>query len=678
MTGSPEAGIPGSLRFGHDGGIGLTRPHHDGSALYVSTETPRLGDRVTVWLRVPDPPAARSPYSAAYVRVVRDGEPRFVAAVVDADRTTAVETWWRADLECHNRVTSYRWLLAGGPVGWLWVDAAGGHLRDVPDAANFRIVAADDPLPQWPLDAIVYQIFPDRFARSASAAERPTPEWAVPARWDDPVEIASPAAGSRQFFGGDLDGITEHLDHVAALGADVVYLTPIFPGRSNHRYDAHTFDAVDPTLGGDAALRRLTTAAHERGIRVLGDFTSNHTGVTHEWFVAARADATAPERAFYFFDPQGRYAAWLDVPSLPKLDHASPELRRRLFEDPRGVVQRWLGPDGGLDGWRVDVANMTGRHREADLYHDVARRLRAASVAANPQALVVAEHCHDTSTDLTGDGWHGVMNYAGFTRPVWTWLTSPDNPDAPSDFLGQPVRVPRLPGELVADTMLDVTSRIPWASLVRSFTLLGSHDTSRIRTLVGGDLELVRVAAGLLFTIPGIPMVTYGDEIGMRGRFGEDGRRPMPWPDGEPRGSEPWEEGLLAAYREFADLRRRSVALRRGGLRWVYAAGDALVFLREAPGESALVHVARAAHAPIELDVSGLPGIMGGRTDIGDPMRVGASTLTLAAERAQVSVRVWASGGADSGQASPSGGASADRGHGGHGGAAGTENGGNN
>jgi alpha-glucosidase len=118
------------------------------------------------------------------------------------------------------------------------------------------------------------------------------------------------------------------------------------------------------------------------------------------------------------------------------------------------------------------------------------------------------------------------MNYAGFTRPVWTWLTSPTNPDAPADFLGQPVRVPRLPGELVADAMIDFTSRIPWATLVRSFTLLGSHDTSRIRTLVGGDLALVRAAAGLLFTMPGTPMVTYGDEIGMRGRFGEDGRPP--------------------------------------------------------------------------------------------------------------------------------------------------------
>lgn len=628
---------------GPNPGVGLDRPHHDGSALYVSTETPRLGDRVTVWLRVPAGAThpGQAPYAAAYVRLLHDGEPRFVAAVRDVERSSERETWWRAELECRNRVTSYRWLLSGGPVGWLWVNGAGVHYRDVPDGANFRIVAADSPLPEWHLDAVVYQIFPDRFARSAAADQRPTPGWAVPAAWTDPVEIRSPSAGSRQFFGGDLDGITEHLDHIAALGFDVVYLTPFFPGRSNHRYDAHTFDEVDPVLGGDEALRRLTDAAHARGIRVLGDFTSNHTGVTHEWFVAARADEQAPERAFYFFDADGRYAAWLDVPTLPKLDHGSPELRRRLFDDPRGVVKRWLGPDGGLDGWRIDVANMTGRHRGDDLYHEVARELRAASVAANPQALIVAEHCHDTSTDLTGDGWHGVMNYAGFTRPVWTWLTSADNPDAPSDFLGQPVRVPRLPGELVADAMLDFTSRIPWSSLVRSFTLLGSHDTSRIRTLVGGDPALVQVAAGLLFTMPGTPMVTYGDEVGMPGRFGEDGRRPMPWPAGDGTHGDGWDEGLLTAYGELVALRRGSVALRRGGLRWVYAAADALVYLREAQGEAALVHVARRGHGPVSIDVSDLPGIADSRVVKGGGGVLEAFTLTLTAAGPTVGIRIW-------------------------------------
>lgn len=607
-------------------------PHHDGSALYVSDESPPLGGRVTVWLRMPrgwDAPTVA-------VRQLRDGEPFFVRAVREPTRDTSAEVWWRAELEARNRVTNYRWLIGGGPVGWAWVNGAGVHLRDVPDAADFRIVADLAP-PAWAADALVYQIFPDRFARSTAADTRALPEWAVPAAWDDPVDISRPGPGSRQLFGGDLDGIVEHLEHIAGLGFDVIYLTPFFPGRSNHRYDAHTFSAVDPLLGGDEALRRLTAAAHARGIRVLGDFTSNHTGVTHEWFEAARRDRKAPERDFYYFDADGDgYAAWLGVRSLPKLNHASPLLRQRLFDDPQGVVRKWLGPDGDLDGWRVDVANMSGRYQGEDRYHEVARSMRAASVAARPDALVVAEHCHDVSTDLTGDGWHGVMNYMGFTRPVWTWLADPADPP---EFLGQPVPVPHLGGGAVAETMRDFTSRIAWSLLTTSFNLVGSHDTSRIRTLVGADPRLVEVAAGLLFTMPGIPMVTYGDEVGMRGHFGEDGRRPMPWD--QAGGGPEWDEGLRTAYARLARLRRESVALRRGGLRWVYAGDNVLVYLREAPGESALVHIARAAHEPVRIALDELPGLADSRVEIAGGDEMETSSLCLRGDGPTVGVRLW-------------------------------------
>lgn len=608
----------------------LGQPHHDGSALYVSDESPQLGATVSVWLRVPRTVSVR----AVSVRQVLDGEPHFTAARLDPSRPSQVDRWWRADLVAHNPVTSYRWLLAGGPAGWAWVNGTGMHLRDVPDAADFRIVAGARP-PDWALDASVYQIFPDRFARSPAADTRATPEWAHPAAWTDPVEVRTGDACSRQFYGGDLDGIREHLDHVADLGFDVIYLTPFFPARSCHRYDAHTFTEVDPLLGGDDALRRLTDAAHARGIRVLGDFTSNHTGVTHEWFEAARRDPSAPERDFYFFEGDG-YAAWLGVPSLPKLNHASPVLRQRLFEDPDGVVRTWLGPAGGLDGWRVDVANMTGRFKGADLYHRVARDLREASVAARPDALVVAEHCHDVSTDLPGDGWHGVMNYMGFTRPVWTWLADPHDPP---EFLGQPVPVPHVGGELVAEAIEDFSSRIAWSLRTRSFNLLGSHDTSRIRTLVGADARLVEVGAGLLFTMPGIPMVTYGDEVGMPGRFGEDGRRPMPWPDRD--GGPLWDARLHAAYRRLAALRRTWPALRRGGLRWVYAADDVLVYLREAPGQTALVHVARAAHPGVQVDLSELPGAEAPILENGYAGTCRGSSLVLAAPGPGVGIRIW-------------------------------------
>ncbi len=146
------------------------------------------------------------------------------------------------------------------------------------------------------------------------------------------------------------------------------------------------------------------------------------------------------------------------MPSLPKLDYDSAELRRRVFDDPGGVVRRWITGPSGLDGWRVDVANMTGRYKEQDHNREVARLMRAAMKDVRPDALLVGEHVHDHSGDALGDGWHGVMNYAGFTRPVWTWLRDKDF--APN-FLGSPLMVPRLGGRSVLETMREFSAIVP-------------------------------------------------------------------------------------------------------------------------------------------------------------------------------------------------------------------------
>lgn len=640
----------------------LDRPHHDGSSLYVSDPHPRVGAVIEVTLMVPHGAVESSAITAVHVRYTPDAEATFVQARLA--RTDAVGQWWTTRLPVHNRVTSYRFLIEGGPWGYAWLNGTGLHLRDLPDAADFRIVADVEAPPDWAADAVVYQVFPDRFARSAerdaaaAAGEYdghgyPVPDWALPARWDDPVNIGSGEQGN-QLFGGDLDGARERLDHLQRLGADVLYLTPIFPGRSNHRYDASTFDTIDPVLGGDDALARLTAAAHERGLKVLGDVTLNHTGSGHEWFQRAMADPNGPERGFYFIGSEdstspwplladgalsGRnlppYVGWLGVGSLPKLNYDAPLLWERLFDDPAGVIRRWLAPPYGLDGWRVDVANMTGRQGTQDHNHEVARRAREAMTAVNPDTLLVGEHTHDFSVDVPGDGWNGVMNYAGFIRPVWTWLHARD---AAPKFLGAPLHVPHLPGALVAETIREFSAYVPWTVLTHSFTLLGSHDTSRIRTLVGeGDhgAAVARVGAAMLLTMPGIPMIPYGDEVGLRGTTGEDGRRPMPWDETA------WEQPLFDTYQALIAVRKAHVALRRGGLRWVHTGPDALVFLREHADEIALVHLARDRHDPIRLPLAAFPGIAAGRSEYGPGVRLDGDAVELTASGPTAAITVW-------------------------------------
>jgi alpha-glucosidase len=533
-----------------------------------------------VFLRVP----RASDVTSAWVRVIEDGEPELVAAVVD--RQDESDTWLRADLPVVNPVVSYRFLLDGGPNGYQWLNGSGLHGRDVADAADFR--ASTYPKPAEWATATMYQIFPDRFAKSV---DRPAPAWAVPARWDDPVIGEGPDC-PRQLYGGDLDGIIAHLDHIASLGVGTLYLTPLFPAESNHRYNASTFDRIDPLLGGDAAFARLADAAHARGMRLMGDLTTNHCGDTHEWFQTALADMDSPEAGFYFFKHHpDEYAAWWDLPHMPIFDHRSVKLRRRLYDGPDSVVARWMGPHG-LDAWRIDVANMTGIHGDINLSHEVATTIRRTMAAVNPEHFLQAESNHDASADLLGDGYQGAMNYAAFTRPLWQWLLPPQ--ERPYSHAKYPA-LPNLPGDLVAQAMRELSGVTPWMGTLHAMNLVGSHDTHRVASLLG-DPGLVDVAFGMLAAYPGVPMLYAGDEIGLATFGPEYARIPMPW-DHPDR----WDSARLANTRALFNARAGSPALRIGGLRWLSIQADALTFLREAPSETVLVHAARADHAPVRL-----------------------------------------------------------------------------
>ena len=214
------------------------------------------------------------------LRSVVDGEPRNVKAVRDEE--TETDVWYRATFTIDNPSTRYRWLLSGGTAGYAWVNGLGVVAHDVPDADDF-VLATDPGGPDWHLGSVAYEIFPDRFASSGVVAEAPA--WAVRRDWDE-LPTGRGRETPHELFGGDLRGVEARLDHIEALGADLLYLTPFFPAGSTHRYDASSFEHVDPLLGGDEALASLVRAAHGRGMRVIGDLTLNHSGAGHDWFTS--------------------------------------------------------------------------------------------------------------------------------------------------------------------------------------------------------------------------------------------------------------------------------------------------------------------------------------------------------------------------------------------------------
>jgi alpha-glucosidase len=560
---------------------GLAEPHHDGSELYVE----RIGGSAELRLRAPEGAA-----DTVFLRYVRDGEPRTVEA--KAAKIIDGEQWWTAELPLRNPVVPYRWLLAGGTVGYCWLNATGPHQHEVSLGDDFRLTAEPSG-PDWHLSSVVYEVFMDRFA--SSGARREPPSWAVPRDWHELPDSSSELT-NRELYGGDLPGLELHLDHLESLGVNALWLTPFFPAASNHRYDPSSFDQVDPLLGGEEAFASLVRAAQSRGFKLFGDLSLDHCGVGHDWFARAQADQSSPERSFFLFD-RGEthgYATWLSYKEQARFDWRSDELRARMS----GIVRGWL--ERGLDGWRIAAASSVGRYRNLDLNAEIARWTRDEA----GEAPLIAEFWHDYRIELDGHGWHGAMNYSGFLKPVWWWLRGgPIGRDTFDVFSFAPA--PSYEGGQAASVMRSSRAGLPWDATLQSWLLLDTHDTPRFRN-VAGTLDRQLVGIGLQMTSPGVPMIYGGAEIGLEGESGRDSRRTIPWDD-----TSSWDQRLLGEYTKLVRLRRSSDALARGGHRYVHIGDDVLVYERESKAERLLCLAARAPHEPVSVPLTGLETVYG-------------------------------------------------------------------
>jgi cyclomaltodextrinase / maltogenic alpha-amylase / neopullulanase len=446
--------------------------------------------------------------------------------------------------------------------------------------------------PAWVRDAIFYQIFPDRFA----ASDR-VPKPGVLEPWDAPPTMHG-------FKGGDLRGIAERLDYLEDLGINALYLNPIFTSASNHRYHTYDYLEIDPLLGGDDAFRELLDAAHGRGMRVVLDGVFNHTGRGFWPFHhVLESGAGSPYRDWFHFDeaaldagrpplaypPPGTppsqlgYVAWWGLPALPKLNTDNPEVREFLF----GVAEHWLGL--GADGWRLDVP---AEIDDEGFWQEFRRRCRAV----RPDAYLVGEIWRVAPDWLRGDRFDALMNYplgaailgfAGGERLDMAVVL--DHPE-----YRRHIRPLDGPG-LAARVMELVTVYDPDVVAVQ-LNVLGSHDTPRLRTVVGGDVARVRLAALLVATLPGAPCIYYGDEVGLAGGKDPACRGAFPWDETN------WEPGLHGSIRGLLRLRASEPVLRDAPLRVAGADAAAVAFERGA-GDSRIVVAVNAAETGTRLDI---------------------------------------------------------------------------
>lgn len=437
-------------------------------------------------------------------------------------------------------------------------------------------------VPDWVKDAVFYQVFPDRFARSERL---PKPANLEP--WGSPPTVHG-------YKGGDLLGVLERLDHLEALGVNAIYLNPVFASTANHRYHTADYHAVDPLLGGDRALAELLDGAHARGMRVILDGVFNHSGRGFlpfadvlengekspylDWFHVRRLPLNA------YGGGELGYEAWWGLPALPKLNVANPLVREFVFD----VGERWLR--FGADGWRLDVPS------EID-DDEFWREFRRRCVGAKGDAYIVGEIWELAERWVQGDMFHGVMNYP-FARAVLGFVGRElDRAEAARSGLGH---LEPLPPEAFAARLEELLQVYRGETAFGQLNLLGSHDTPRLATLLCGDAAALRQAFLLLFASPGAPCVYYGDEIGMRGGHDPHNRGAFPWED-----RAAWDEDLLAFVSALGRLRRELHPLRRGAAR-VFAMQGAVVVRRESEGGVACAVVNTTDH-DVELTDEALP-----------------------------------------------------------------------
>lgn len=463
-------------------------------------------------------------------------------------------------------------------------------------------------VPQWSHGMVVYQVFPDRFARAGESSVGLVPWGSEPT--------------STGFQGGDLDGVTSRLDYLQDLGVDALYLNPIFTSPSNHRFDTTDYYQVDPLLGGDEALESLVTESHRRNMKVILDASFNHVHPSFfafddvlrrgpdspywRWFVVSRwpfeiryrPDQMA-DRGSHAIDKWTReigipvrevdgpgpaielpYEAWYDVATMPRVDLSNPEARRYMLD-----VATYWPREYEIDGWRMDVA----RYVDSDFWVDMRREVRSVS----SDLYLLAEVWGDASEWLQGDRFDATMNYTF------------------RDLCLRFFALETMDGATLIDGLARLWAQYAWPVTLANHNLLGSHDRARFLTECGGEVWRAVLAAVFQMTFPGAPGIYYGDEVGMEGDDDPGCRAAMDWDQAGV--SHP----IYSAYRGLARLRQREPALVTGEWRAVLGREGVVAFSRELEGRRLVVVINRDSD-PVDVDEISCHELLWGEASLAD------------------------------------------------------------
>lgn len=356
----------------------------------------------------------------------------------------------------------------------------------------------------WVSKTIWYQIFPERFANGDTTNDpKGTKPWdaIVNPKWDD-------------YYGGDLQGVLDHLDHLVDLGVNGIYFNPVFKAPSNHKYDTENYYEIDPDFGDKELFKQVVNAAHTRGIKIMLDAVFNHIGDKSPIWQDVIKNGASSKYADWFhvhdfpvhytptdnfeFAVDANYDTFDYTPHMPKLNTANRQVQDYLLN----IAKYWV-TEFDIDAWRLDVAN--------EIDHHFWRRFHDELQQIKPDFYILGEIWHNSQAWLNGDEFTGVMNYTYTGAIIDHFINHHLNQTALLETLSSQLMLYR-----------DATNAM-------MFNALDSHDTPRIKTLSHDNMDLVKQMFAFTFMQPGVPSIYYGTEYGMTGENDPDNRKPMVW-----------------------------------------------------------------------------------------------------------------------------------------------------
>ncbi|MBP1587226.1 MAG: glycoside hydrolase family 13 protein [Clostridia bacterium] len=492
--------------------------------------------------------------------------------------------------------------------GGVGETAEGG---DVPPY-QITVYRKDLKVPDWFKNSIIYQIFPDRFAKGIDAMTVNKPDSFMYGTWDDlPMYIKDADNNILRwdFYGGNLSGISGKLPYIEALGADVIYLNPIFESVSNHRYDTSDYMHVDGLLGGDAAFSLLKFVCERSNIKLILDGVFSHTGSDsvyfdkkHKYGGGAYGNRDSKYRSWYRFSEESDdvYDCWWGVKVMPNVNETDPGYMEFIASGEDSVVRKNLRE--GASGFRLDVAD--------ELPDEFIRALRAA---ADETALEVKY-----APVVIGEVWEDATNKWSYGK-LRSYFTEPELHSV-TNYPFRKTLLSYFKGEISADRaaagFLSMKENYPAENFYALANMTGSHDVTRLMTEMMGASEgrraaaarLVYAYAAVMFTFPGVPLVYYGDETLLEGGEDPDNRRTYPW------GREDLKS--ITLFAELAAIRRKYNCLVEGDITFVPGAfnsgasrsGDVFAFLRTLGSQQLLTVVSRSGEVSSNVSLkSSLP-----------------------------------------------------------------------